>query len=281
MINPQQARRSLGPAALNPNPGIYSNTPHIQTMKHDISALQPILILSTSGRLTNTNMGRRTARGTPIHNYWTTCIHFILSFNPSVNTRTPTTGHIFHLHIYHCTHLSPNPSPHNMTPSTHTIPPHQHKPRSIIHTSNIKSSRIHHSMIWLGLQLKIRINWSPTSRSTNNLIRSNTSNHPLISTLNKWILHPVNPNHNTRTTMTKGESELVSGFNVEYAAGPFTIFFLAEYANIIIINIFTTILFLGSFHNPYTPELYTIHFIIKTLLRTTSFPWIRASYPRF
>ncbi|TKC51589.1 hypothetical protein EI555_012515, partial [Monodon monoceros] len=45
MINPQQARRSPGPAALNPSPGIYSNTPHIQTTKHDISALQPILIL--------------------------------------------------------------------------------------------------------------------------------------------------------------------------------------------------------------------------------------------
>uniref|UniRef100_A0A8C0HYJ5 Uncharacterized protein n=1 Tax=Balaenoptera musculus TaxID=9771 RepID=A0A8C0HYJ5_BALMU len=89
-----------------------------------------------------------------------------------------------------------------MNPSTHTITPHQHKPGSIIHTSDIKSSRILHSVIWLGLQLKICINWSPTSGSTNNLIRSNTSNHPLISTLNKWILYPINPHHNTRTTMT-------------------------------------------------------------------------------
>uniref|UniRef100_A0A8C6CYB0 NADH-ubiquinone oxidoreductase chain 1 n=1 Tax=Moschus moschiferus TaxID=68415 RepID=A0A8C6CYB0_MOSMO len=63
-------------------------------------------------------------------------------------------------------------------------------------------------------------------------------------------------------------SELVSGFNVEYAAGPFALFFIAEYANIIIINIFTTILFLGAFHNPYIPELYTINFIIKSLLLT-------------
>ncbi|TEA32540.1 hypothetical protein DBR06_SOUSAS4910026, partial [Sousa chinensis] len=270
MINPQRARRSPGPAALNPSPGIYSNTPHIQTTKHDISALQLILILSTSGRFTNTNTDRRTARGTPIHNYWTTCTHFILSFNPSVNTRTPTTSHIFHLHIYHRTRLTPNPSPHNMNPSTRTIPPHQHKPRGSIHTSNIKCSCILHSMIWPGLQLKLRVNWSPTSSGTNNLIRSSTSNHPPISTLNKRILHPVNPDHNTRTTMTR-ESELVSGFNVEYAADPFAIFFLAEYANIIIINIFTTILFLGAFHNPCTPELYTIHFIIKTLLPTTSF----------
>src|SRR3712207_8689622 len=56
-------------------------------------------------------------------------------------------------------------------------------------------------------------------------------------------------------SLTEGESELVSGFNVEYAAGPFALFFLAEYANIIIINIFTTTLFLGAFHNPYLPEL--------------------------
>uniref|UniRef100_A0A8C6C697 Uncharacterized protein n=1 Tax=Monodon monoceros TaxID=40151 RepID=A0A8C6C697_MONMO len=89
-----------------------------------------------------------------------------------------------------------------MNPSTRTIPPHQHKPRSIIHTSNIKPSCILYSMIWPGLQLKIRINWSPTSSGTNNLIRSNSSNHPPISTLTKWILHPVNPDHNTRTTMT-------------------------------------------------------------------------------
>uniref|UniRef100_A0A8C0GUE7 NADH-ubiquinone oxidoreductase chain 1 n=1 Tax=Chelonoidis abingdonii TaxID=106734 RepID=A0A8C0GUE7_CHEAB len=41
------------------------------------------------------------------------------------------------------------------------------------------------------------------------------------------------------------ESELVSGFNVEYAAGPFTLFFLAEYSNILIINTLTTILFLN------------------------------------
>eukprot|EP00069_Balaena_mysticetus_P021350 bmy_13338T0 len=73
----------------------------------------------------------------------------------------------------------------------------------------------------------------------------------------------------------------MSGFDVEYAAGPFTMFFLAEYANIITTNIFTTILFLGAFHNFYTPELYTINFIIKTLLLTISFLWIRASYPQF
>nr|QDF42996.1 NADH dehydrogenase subunit 1 [Equus caballus] len=81
--------------------------------------------------------------------------------------------------------------------------------------------------------------------------------------------------------LTKGKSKLVSGFNVEYAPGPFALFFLAEYANIIMKNIFTTTLFLGAFHNPYLPELYSINFTIKALLLTCSFLWIRASYPRF
>jgi NADH-ubiquinone oxidoreductase chain 1 len=60
----------------------------------------------------------------------------------------------------------------------------------------------------------------------------------------------------------------VSGFNVEYATGPFTLFFIAEYMNIIIINALTTIIFLGAFYNPLAPELYTINFTIKTLCLT-------------
>eukprot|EP00069_Balaena_mysticetus_P018809 bmy_02420T0 len=144
-----------------------------------------------------------------------------------------------------------------MNPPTHAIPPHQHKSRGVIHASNIKSSRILYPMIWMGLQLKVCTNWDPTSSSTNSLIRSNTGNHPLITETNRAPFD-----------LTEGESELVSSFSVEYAAGPFAIFFLAEYANISIINMFTTILFLGAFHNPYTPELYTINFTVKTLLLT-------------
>nr|AMM04665.1 NADH dehydrogenase subunit 1 [Arctocephalus forsteri] len=81
--------------------------------------------------------------------------------------------------------------------------------------------------------------------------------------------------------LTEGESKLGSAFNPEYAAGPFTLFFLAEYANIIMMNILTTTLFLGAFHSPYMPELYTINFTLKTLMLTILFLWIRASYPRF
>nr|BAE79532.1 NADH dehydrogenase subunit 1 [Mantella bernhardi] len=79
--------------------------------------------------------------------------------------------------------------------------------------------------------------------------------------------------------LTEGESELVSGFNVEYAAGPFALFFLAEYANIIMMNTLTTIIFLGCIW-PITP-LTTMLLMTKASLLTICFLWIRASYPRF
>nr|AKE35935.1 NADH dehydrogenase subunit 1 [Prionailurus bengalensis]AKG95117.1 NADH dehydrogenase subunit 1 [Prionailurus bengalensis]ARB49343.1 NADH dehydrogenase subunit 1 [Prionailurus bengalensis]ARB49356.1 NADH dehydrogenase subunit 1 [Prionailurus bengalensis]ARB49369.1 NADH dehydrogenase subunit 1 [Prionailurus bengalensis] len=96
-----------------------------------------------------------------------------------------------------------------------------------------------------------------------------------------WFISTLAETNRAPFDLTEGESELVSGFNVEYAAGPFALFFLAEYANIIMMNILTTILFFGAFHNPYMPELYTANFTVKTLLLTTTFLWIRASYPRF
>nr|YP_002117919.1 NADH dehydrogenase subunit 1 [Arctodus simus]CAQ68443.1 NADH dehydrogenase subunit 1 [Arctodus simus] len=96
-----------------------------------------------------------------------------------------------------------------------------------------------------------------------------------------WFVSTLAETNRAPFDLTEGESELVSGFNVEYAAGPFALFFLAEYANIIMMNALTTILFFGAFHNPYMPELYTANFTMKTLLLTTSFLWIRASYPRF
>nr|YP_009178398.1 NADH dehydrogenase subunit 1 [Felis nigripes]AKE36182.1 NADH dehydrogenase subunit 1 [Felis nigripes] len=96
-----------------------------------------------------------------------------------------------------------------------------------------------------------------------------------------WFISTLAETNRAPFDLTEGESELVSGFNVEYAAGPFALFFLAEYANIIMMNILTTILFFGAFHSPYMPELYTINFTVKTLLLTITFLWIRASYPRF
>nr|AWH98311.1 NADH dehydrogenase subunit 1 [Megaderma lyra] len=96
-----------------------------------------------------------------------------------------------------------------------------------------------------------------------------------------WFISTLAETNRAPFDLTEGESELVSGFNVEYAGGPFALFFLAEYANIIMMNALTTILFMGAFHNPLMPELYTTNFMVKTMALTLLFLWVRASYPRF
>nr|YP_009754984.1 NADH dehydrogenase subunit 1 [Sphaerias blanfordi]QIP53266.1 NADH dehydrogenase subunit 1 [Sphaerias blanfordi] len=96
-----------------------------------------------------------------------------------------------------------------------------------------------------------------------------------------WFISTLAETNRAPFDLTEGESELVSGFNVEYAGGPFALFFMAEYANIIMMNTLTAILFLGAFHTPSVPELYSTNLIIKSLALTVTFLWIRASYPRF
>nr|YP_009332101.1 NADH dehydrogenase subunit 1 [Tamias umbrinus]APH07865.1 NADH dehydrogenase subunit 1 [Tamias umbrinus]APH07904.1 NADH dehydrogenase subunit 1 [Tamias quadrivittatus]APH08380.1 NADH dehydrogenase subunit 1 [Tamias quadrivittatus]APH08432.1 NADH dehydrogenase subunit 1 [Tamias umbrinus] len=96
-----------------------------------------------------------------------------------------------------------------------------------------------------------------------------------------WFISTLAETNRAPFDLTEGESELVSGFNVEYAAGPFALFFMAEYTNIIMMNALTTILFMGALFNPLTPETFTLSFTLKTLLLTSMFLWIRASYPRF
>nr|AIG23071.1 NADH dehydrogenase subunit 1 [Dorcopsis hageni] len=96
-----------------------------------------------------------------------------------------------------------------------------------------------------------------------------------------WFISTLAETNRAPFDLTEGESELVSGFNVEYAAGPFAMFFLAEYANIMAMNAMTTILFLGSSLNHNFSHLNTLTFMLKTLFLTFMFLWIRASYPRF
>nr|YP_009412881.1 NADH dehydrogenase subunit 1 [Microcebus jollyae]AIW63908.1 NADH dehydrogenase subunit 1 [Microcebus jollyae]AIW63921.1 NADH dehydrogenase subunit 1 [Microcebus jollyae] len=96
-----------------------------------------------------------------------------------------------------------------------------------------------------------------------------------------WFISTLAETNRAPFDLTEGESELVSGFNVEYAAGPFALFFMAEYTNIIMMNALTTIIFLGTLYNPHMPEIYTTNFTMKTLLLAMLFLWVRASYPRF
>nr|BBH37382.1 NADH dehydrogenase subunit 1 [Moringua javanica] len=96
-----------------------------------------------------------------------------------------------------------------------------------------------------------------------------------------WYVSTLAETNRAPFDLTEGESELVSGFNVEYAGGPFALFFLAEYSNILLMNTLSAILFLGASHNPFMPELTTTNLMMKAALLSTLFLWVRASYPRF
>ncbi|YP_008379099.1 NADH dehydrogenase subunit 1 (mitochondrion) [Nomascus leucogenys] len=96
-----------------------------------------------------------------------------------------------------------------------------------------------------------------------------------------WFISTLAETNRTPFDLTEGESELVSGFNTEYAAGPFALFFMAEYMNIIMMNALTNMIFLGTTYDAHLPELYTTCFAVKTLLLTSLFLWIRTTYPRF
>nr|BDP99382.1 NADH dehydrogenase subunit 1 [Accipiter badius poliopsis] len=96
-----------------------------------------------------------------------------------------------------------------------------------------------------------------------------------------WYISTLAETNRAPFDLTEGESELVSGFNVEYAAGPFALFFLAEYANIMLMNTLTTILFLNPSSLNLSPQLFTVVLATKILLLSSGFLWIRASYPRF
>nr|BBH37266.1 NADH dehydrogenase subunit 1 [Trimma okinawae] len=96
-----------------------------------------------------------------------------------------------------------------------------------------------------------------------------------------WYVSTLAETNRAPFDLTEGESELVSGFNVEYAGGPFALFFLAEYSNILLMNTLSAILFFGAHHIPHAPQITTITLMTKAMLLSVLFLWVRASYPRF
>ena len=83
--------------------------------------------------------------------------------------------------------------------------------------------------------------------------------------------------------LTEGESELVSGFNVEYSSMSFALFFLAEYCHIILMSTFGVILFLGGWLFPGGFIFHSYNFICfggKIAIIIFLFIWVRSSYPR-
>jgi NADH-quinone oxidoreductase subunit H len=99
-----------------------------------------------------------------------------------------------------------------------------------------------------------------------------------ISTLAETNRHPFD--------LPEAEAELVAGYNVEYSAMTFALFFLGEYANMILMCAMTTILFLGGWLPPIEIVPFTwipgpIWFILKICGLLFLFIWVRATFPRY
>ena len=86
--------------------------------------------------------------------------------------------------------------------------------------------------------------------------------------------------------VVEGESEIVAGHMIEYSGMAFAMFFLAEYANMILVSIITATLFLGGWLSPFDFAPFNlipgwIWLGIKTFVVVTMFLWVRSTFPRF
>lgn len=89
-----------------------------------------------------------------------------------------------------------------------------------------------------------------------------------------WFVSCLAETNRTPFDFAEGESELVSGFNVEYSRGGFALIFLAEYARILFMSILFIIIFLGG-------DLNSFIFYIKLIFISFVFIWVRGTLPRF
>nr|AMH85720.1 NADH dehydrogenase subunit 1 [Chrysomya albiceps]QUL58862.1 NADH dehydrogenase subunit 1 [Chrysomya villeneuvi] len=89
-----------------------------------------------------------------------------------------------------------------------------------------------------------------------------------------WFSISLAETNRTPFDFAEGESELVSGFNVEYSSGGFALIFLAEYASILFMSMLFCVMFLGS-------DVFSFMFYIKLTFVSFMFIWVRGTLPRF
>jgi NADH-quinone oxidoreductase subunit H len=118
---------------------------------------------------------------------------------------------------------------------------------------------------------------------------------PLLPVFVIYFVSGVAETNRAPFDMAEGESEIVAGFHVEYSGSAFAIFFLAEYANMILVSFLASIFFLGGWLSPlqgvitadvspWVNWIWTGGFIwllIKAFLMSFLFLWFRATFPRY
>uniref|UniRef100_A0AAU7YTH0 NADH-ubiquinone oxidoreductase chain 1 n=2 Tax=Cheilosia TaxID=173981 RepID=A0AAU7YTH0_9MUSC len=89
-----------------------------------------------------------------------------------------------------------------------------------------------------------------------------------------WLIISLAETNRTPFDFAEGESELVSGFNVEYSSGSFALIFLSEYASILFMSMLFSLIFLGG-------DIFNLLFYLKLMFISFIFIWVRGTLPRF
>lgn len=127
------------------------------------------------------------------------------------------------------------------------------------------------------------------SLNFNDIIKSQENHWNVILLFPMWVIFFISGLAETNRApfdLPEAEAELVAGYNVEYSSIPFALFFLSEYANMILMSALNAILFFGGwqppFHTPFFEAIPgTIWLFIKIIFFLFLFLWIRASLPRY
>jgi NADH-quinone oxidoreductase subunit H len=113
---------------------------------------------------------------------------------------------------------------------------------------------------------------------------------PLLPLFAVYFISGVAETNRAPFDVAEGESEIVAGFHVEYSGMGFALFFLAEYANMILISGLTALMFLGGWLSPFQGTFLEATFswvpgfiwlVMKTFIFMFAFLWFRATFPRY
>jgi len=94
-----------------------------------------------------------------------------------------------------------------------------------------------------------------------------------------YLISAVAECSRTPFDLTECDNELVAGYQTEYSSMKFALYYLAEYAHILVVSSVAVTLFFGGWHGPFLPPV--IWFLIKVFFFIFFFIWIRATFPRF